>query len=127
MTNKTYLKQDIRLKEDTDRNYAVTTDCSNASPSELINKTKAEHSDADSVTIPGKEMDGDSNTQVATVNINNTSQDLQNAQKMAKTFQSQGQDVNFKVNLHNSVQREGNLVECVTFTKKELSNFLKSI
>jgi hypothetical protein len=127
MSKKTYYKKDIVLKEDNDRNYAASTDASNATPSELVNKTKQEHSDADAVTIPGKEMDGNTSTQVATVNVQNTPQDLQNAQKMARTFQAQGQDVNFKVNLKNSVQREGNLVESVTFTKGELGKFLKTI
>ena len=127
MSKKTYFKRDIVLKEDNEKNYAATTDCANASPSELVTKTKEEHSDADAVTIPGKEMDGNNNTQVATVDVQNTPQDLQNAQKMARTFQSQGQDVNFKVNLNNSVEREGNLVESVTFTKKELCNFLKTL
>ena len=50
-----------------------------------------------------------------------------NAQKMARTFQSQGQDVNFKIKLHNSVQRQGKLVEGVTFTKGELTEFLRSL
>lgn len=127
MNTKTYYKRDLVLKEDNERNYAASTDSANATPSELVNKTKQEHSDADAVTIPGKEMDGNSGTQVATVNVNNTPQDLQNAQKMARTLQSQGQDVNFKVNLNNSYSREGNIMENVTFTKKELSNFLKSI
>lgn len=127
MFTKTYYKKNLILKEDEERNYAASTDSFNATPSELVNKTKQEHSDADAVTIPGKEIDGDSNSQVATVNVNNTPSDLRNAQKMAKTFQSQGQDVNFKVNLHNSFKREGSLVEGVTFTKRELVSFLKTL
>lgn len=127
MSTKTYYKKNLILKEDNERNYAASTDAANASPSELVNKTKQEHSDADAVTIPGKEMDGNTSTQVSTVNVNNTPQDLQNAQKMAKVFQSQGQDVNFKVNLHNGYEREGSLVEGVTFTKKELVNFFNNL
>ena len=72
-------------------------------------------------------MDGNSNTQTTTVDVNNTPQDLQNAQKMAKSFQSQGIDANFKVNLNNSFERSGNLVEGVTFTKEELSKFIKTL
>lgn len=124
---KVYYKKDIMLKEDQERNYAASTDAVNASPSEIVNKTKSEHSDADAVTVTAKEMDGNSNTQTTTVDVNNTPQDLHNAQKMAKTFQSQGIDANFKVNLNNSVERFGNLVEGITFTKGELSDFLRSI
>lgn len=128
MTTKTYTKRDIVLKEDNERNYAASTDLANASPSELVNKTRQEHSDADAVTIPGKEMDANASTQVSTVSVNNTPQDLQNAQRMAKVLQSQGQDVNFKVNLNNSTERKGNIVsEGITFTKRELSKFLRSI
>ena len=127
MRVKTYLKKDIMLLEDEERNYAASTDSTNASPSEIVNQTKREHSDADAVTIPGKEIDGSSSTQVSTVNVDNTPQGLQNAQRMARTFQSQGQDVNFKVNLNNGLKREGKLVEGVTFTKKELGKFLKSL
>jgi hypothetical protein len=124
---KVYRKKDIVLKEDNERNYAASTDSVNASPSEIVNQTKAEHGDADAVTIPGKEMDANASTQVATVDVNNTPQSLNNAQKMAKAFQSQGQDVNFKVKLNNSVERNGDIVEGVTFTKKELSEFLRRL
>jgi hypothetical protein len=118
----------VYLKEDNNKNYAADTDSSNATPSELVNQTKREHSDADSVTIPGQEIDGNTQTQVSTVNIDNTPQSLNNAQKMARTFQQQGQDVNFKVNLHNGYKPQGTpIVEGVTFTKRELSNFLRSI
>jgi hypothetical protein len=118
----------VYLKEDNNKNYAADTDSSNATPSELVNQTKREHSDADSVTIPGQEIDGNTQTQVSTVNIDNTPQSLNNAQKMARTFQQQGQDVNFKVNLHNEYKPQGTpIVEGVTFTKRELSNFLRSI
>ena len=115
------------LREDAEKNYAASTDGTNSSASDIVNKTKQEHSDADSVTIPGKEIDGSSSTQVATMNVNNTPQELQNAQKMARTLQSQGQDVNFKVNLRNSYERNGNIVEGVTFTKNELREFLREI
>ena len=77
--------------------------------------------------IPGKEIDGNTSTQVSTMEINDDPQSLANAQKMARTFQSQGQDVNFKIKLHNSVQRQGKLVEGVTFTKGELTEFLRSL
>ena len=127
MKTKTYFKRDLVLKEEEEKNYAASTTSSTSSPSEIVNKTKQEHSDAEAVTVSGKEMDGNSSTQVSTVNVNNTPQDLQNAQKMARTLQAQGQDVNFKVNLRNSYERKGSLVEGVTFTKKELGNFLKSI
>lgn len=127
MSKKIYFKKDIVLKEDNERNYAASTDASNDTASEIVNKTKQEHSDADAVTIPGKEIDGSSSTQVATVNVQNTPQDLQNAQKIARTLQSQGQDVNFKVNLNNSVKKDGKLIESVTFTKEELGKFLKTI
>ena len=127
MSKKIYFKKDIVLKEDNERNYAASTDASNDTASEIVNKTKQEHSDADAVTIPGKEIDGSSSTQVATVNVQNTPQDLQNAQKIARTLQSQGQDVNFKVNLNNSVKKDGKLIESITFTKEELGKFLKTI
>ena len=127
MQKRTYFKRDLVLKEDNERDYAASTASSNASPSEIVNKTKSEHSDADSVTIPGNEMDGNGSTQTTTVDVHNTPQDLQNAQKIARTLKSQGQDVNFKVNLNNSMEREGSLVESVTFTKGELVSFLKSI
>jgi hypothetical protein len=46
---------------------------------------------------------------------------------MARTFQSQGQDVNFKVNLNNSKEVRGDIVEGITFTKKELDRFIRNI
>ena len=127
MITRTYYKRQLMLREDAEKNYAASTDGTNSSASDIVNKTKQEHSDADSVTIPGKEIDGSSSTQVATMNVNNTPQELQNAQKMARTLQSQGQDVNFKVNLRNSYERNGNIVEGVTFTKNELREFLREI
>lgn len=123
---KKYLKKNISLKEDQERNYAASTDSANATPTELVTKTKQEHSDADAVTIPGKEIDGNSNTQTATVDVQNTPSALQNAQKMARTFQSQGQDVNFKVKLNNSREVKGEIVEGINFTKAELTEFLLS-
>ena len=122
MANKTYLKQNIKLREDVEKNYAASTNSNNATASEIVNKTKSEHSDADAVTIPGKEIDGSANTQVTTIDVNNNPTDLQNAQRIARTLQSQGQDVNFKVNL-----KEGNIVESITFSKKELSRFLETL
>lgn len=117
MKTRTFLKKDIVLKEDTEKNYAASTKSSNASPSEIVNKTKQEHSDADAVTIPGKELDGSASTQVTTIDVNNTPQDLQKAQKIARTLDGQGEDVEFKVNLGESV----------TFSKKELSKYLRSL
>jgi hypothetical protein len=123
-----YRRRNIGIKEDNERNYAADTSSSNATPSELVNQTKKQHSDADSVTIPSQEIDGNTQTQVSTVNIDNTPQSLNNAQKMARTFQQQGQDVNFKVNLHNGYKPQGTpIIEGITFTKRELSNFLRSI
>ena len=122
MKTKTFLKKNISLKEDTEKNYAANTTSSNATASEIVNKTKQEHSDADAVTIPGKEIDGSTNSQVTTVDVNNNPQELQKAQKIAQTMQSQGQDVEFKVNLKN----ESVIRESVTFTKRELSKFLRS-
>jgi hypothetical protein len=126
--NRTFFKRDLVLKEDVERNYAASTDEVNSSPSELVNKTKQEHSDADSVTVTGDEIDGDTSTQTTTVEVNNTPSDLQKAQKMARTLKSQGINTNFKVNLNNSKNIEGDVIgECITFTKGELSKFLKNI
>ena len=126
--NKIFFKRDLVLKEDVERNYAASTDEVNSSPSELVNKTKQEHSDADSVTVTGDEIDGDTSTQTTTVEVNNTPSDLQKAQKMARTLKSQGINTNFKVNLNNSKNIEGDVIwECITFTKGELSKFLKNI
>ena len=126
--NRTFFKRDLVLKEDVERNYAASTDKVNSSPSELVNKTKQEHSDADSVTVTGDEIDGDTSTQTTTVEVNNTPSDLQKAQKMARTLKSQGINTNFKVNLNNSKNIEGDVIgECITFTKGELSKFLKNI
>lgn len=126
--NRIFFKRDLVLKEDVERNYAASTDEVNSSPSELVNKTKQEHSDADSVTVTGDEIDGDTSTQTTTVEVNNTPSDLQKAQKMARTLKSQGINTNFKVNLNNSKNIEGDVIgECITFTKGELSKFLKNI
>ena len=126
--NRSFFKRDLVLKEDVERNYAASTDEVNSSPSELVNKTKQEHSDADSVTVTGDEIDGDTSTQTTTVEVNNTPSDLQKAQKMARTLKSQGINTNFKVNLNNSKNIEGDVIgECITFTKGELSKFLKNI
>lgn len=123
-----FFKKDLKLREDVDKNYAASTNSVNASPSELVNKTKSEHSDADSVTITGNEIDGDSSTQTTTVDINNTPSDLQNAKKIARSLKTQGIDANFKVNLNNSKKFEGNIIsEGITFTKEELTKFLKSL
>lgn len=128
MLKKTFYKKDLVLKEEAEKNYAASTTSTTSSPSELVSKAKSEHSDADAVTIDGSEIDGNSSTQTATIEVNDTPQELQNAQKMARTLHSQGQDANFKVNLHNSKKIEGNrLTEGVTFSKIELSKFLKKI
>ena len=122
-------KKNLLLKEDsaTEKTYAASTDGQNSTPQEIKAKTQQQHPDATAVEVPGKEIDGNTSTQVSTMEINDDPQSLANAQKMARTFQSQGQDVNFKIKLHNSVQRQGKLVEGVTFTKGELTEFLRSL
>jgi hypothetical protein len=124
---KTYKKKNIMLKEEEDRNYAASTDHVNATPSEIVNDTKAKHSDANSVTIPSEEIDGNTGSQTATVEVDDTQAGLNTAQKMARDLSGKNMPVNFKVNLNNSKKVDGSLVESVTFTKGELSKFLKSL
>jgi hypothetical protein len=124
---KTYSKRNLKLKEDVERNYAASTDSVNSTPSQIVNDTKAKHSDATAVTIDGNEMDGNASTQTATVEVGNTPNELNNAQRMARTLSNQGINTNFKVNLNNSKEVSGELVESVTFCKGELSKFLRSL
>ena len=126
---KKILKKNLVLKEDsaTEKTYAASTDGVNATPQDVKAKTQQQHPDATAVEVSAKEIDGNTQTQVSTMEVNDDPQSLANAQKMARTFQSQGQDVNFKIRLHNSVQRQGSLVEGVTFTKGELTEFLRSL
>lgn len=123
----TFRKGMLKLREDVERNYAADTSAATSSPSQIVQNTKSKHSDADSVTIPSSEMDNNSSTSTATVEVNNDSASLQNAQKIARDMKAHGQDANFKVRLNNSFERKGRVVENVTFSKKELIEFLRSI
>jgi len=125
--HKVYTKRSILLREEEDRNYAASTDHANATPSQIVSDTKAKHSDATAVTVDSNEIDGNTSTQTTTVEVDNTPEGLNNAQKMARTLKGQNIDANFKVNLNNSRKIEGSLVESVTFSKGELSKFLQTI
>lgn len=120
---KQYKKPMVRLKEDNDRNYAADISGKNDTASQIINKTKQEHSDADSVTIPSNEVDGNSSTQTSTIEVtNNGSQTDNEIRKMANALKSQGLNANFKVNLNNESKehRVANLLEnSVSFSKRE--------
>lgn len=118
-----YTKSMLKLKEDNDRNYAADISGKNDTASQIINKTKQEHSDADSVTIPSNEVDGNSSTQTSTIEItNNGSQTDNEIRKMANALKAQGLTANFKVNLNNESKedRVATLLEnSVSFSKRE--------
>lgn len=127
---KIFKKKNIMLKEDAgnEKNYAADTSGANSTPSEIVAKTKAEHPDATSVTVPGNEIDGDTSTQTQTVKTGTDPNSLANATKLAKTAKAQGQNVNFEFSTkQESVEKGGLVIESVTFTKKELRDFLQSL
>ena len=116
-----FQKEDILLKEDltstTKPAVAAATDGTNDTPQKIVNDTMSKNPSAGSVVINGNEIDGNTSSQTSTVEIGNDPASLQNAQKMAQQFGRMGQDVQFKVNVH----------EGVSFTKKELCEWLKTI
>ena len=105
------MKKDLMLKEDlatTTTNPAVAADTTgtNDSAQKIVNNTKAKNPTAGSVIIPSTEIDGNSGTQMNTMEVNNDPTSLQNAQKMAQQFGRMGQDVQFKVNLKNELRNQ---------------------
>ncbi len=125
------MKKDLLLKEDlatTTTNPAVAADTTgtNDSAQKIVNNTKAKNPMAGSVIIPSTEIDGNSGTQMNTMEVNNDPTSLQNAQKMAQQFGRMGQDVQFKVNLKNESQEvKKPIVEGIQFTKKEITEWFR--
>lgn len=125
------MKKDLMLKEDlatttTNPTVAADTTGTNDSAQKIVNNTKAKNPTAGSVIIPSTEIDGNSGTQMNTMEVNNDPTSLQNAQKMAQQFGRMGQDVQFKVNLKNESQGvKKPIVEGIQFTKKEITEWFR--
>ena len=124
---KTYTKNQVRLKEEVEKNYAGDTSGVNSSPSDIVNKTKSEHPDATAVTVPGNEIDGNGSTQTPTIETDNTPQGLQNAQRLTRASSQQGVNPNVKINLNNGVEYDGEPLTEIKFTKRELAKYLLSL
>lgn len=113
---KVYYKKDIMLKEDQERNYAASTEGSDKTPSQAVTDTVAKNPDATKVTVPADEING-SQDSTTTIQVPATTNGYTQAGNIARKLGSEASSTNF----------EFTVKESVTFTKGELSDFLRSI
>jgi len=113
---KVYYKKDIMLKEDQERNYAASTDGADKTASQAVTDTLNKNPDATKVTVPADEING-SQDSTTTVQVPANTDGYTTAQNMARKLGSDASKTNFEFTI-----KEG-----ITFTKGELSDFLRSI
>ena len=116
MNKKTYYKKDLILKERQEVNVAANTEGSREkTASQTVTDTIAKTPNATRVTVPGDEINGGSDF-TTTVQVGANQDGYRKAEQMARKLGSDASNTNFEF------VREG-----VTFTKKELSDFLMSL
>lgn len=128
MNKKTYYyyKKDLMLKEGTERNYAADTEGSrDKTASQTVRDTVNKNPDATKVTVPADEINGGSDS-TTKVQLPGTPDGYRTAQNLATKLGPDTKSTNFEFTIE-SKKEDLRLVEGVTFTKKELSNFLRSI
>ena len=130
-----FKKKQLRLAEDSNRSQLPPKTVMNsegdddtsslANDISQINTTNTDRSD---IVIPTTQYTSKSvsqkNKNVVTT-IPNSSSAPQQAAKIINT--SNSNDMPAMIRITNGLERSGNLIETVTFSKKELNNFLKSI
>lgn len=117
MNKRTYYKKDLILKERQEINVAANTEGSREkTASQTVTDTIAKTPNATKVTVPADEINGNSSDSTTTVQVDANPNGYKKAEQMARKLGSDASNTNFEF------VREG-----VTFTKKELSDFLMSL
>ena len=129
MNKKTYYKKQLVLKEE--KNQLVNSEVPGQNVKTALNNGKKENPEADKYTIPATVVDGKNTSETE---IETSEENLDGITGMVRNMpQQQAYKTNIvvrngnKPNVHDSFHRDGTLVEGVTFTKKELSDFLMSL
>ena len=124
---KVYYKKDIMLKEE---DTTIAAQGTSTNLSSAMSKVKSETPSNRPVELDASNFNSDAQKERVAVEIprNASPQQIKSTEDATKTIQQRGGDVEVTVTPQNSsLQRSGNLVEGITFTKGELSDFLRSI
>ena len=114
MNRRTYYKKDLVLREGQELNVAADTEgARDKTASKTVTDTIAKTPNATKVTVPADEINGNSSDSTTTVQVDANPNGYKKAEQIARKLGSDASTTNFEF------VREG-----VTFTKKELSDFL---
>lgn len=125
---KVYYKKDIMLKEE-ETTIAPQENSSNLSSE--MSKIKSTTPSNKNVELDASNFNPAAQKEKVSMELsrNASPQQIKNVEDATKTVQQHGGDVEVivKPQQNSSLRRIGNLVEGITFTKGELSDFLRSI
>ncbi len=132
MNKKTYYKKDLILKEETQQKTIALQGDDSTTLTTAMSKVKSETPSNNPVELDSSNFNTNAQKEKVQFKLprNASPEQIKRTEDATKTVQQQGGDSEVIVTpqqQNNSYQRTGNLVEGVTFTKKELSDFLMSL